>query len=156
MSSINWESLEQVLPSKRSCYDFEKYQGYFRKVAFDCYKANTGSEQLWELRKGDDGKMYLYALYDQPEDVVSYAAQEKTWEANADHKGENVTLAFKGSPVYTFASSNYGFSPERAAEFAEFVMMKTAQKEWIDNLLNMAMSEERRSHVEKILAAGEH
>ena len=149
MAEIDWASIEQAVPSKRTCYDFDKYQSYFYKVAFDCYKANNGSEQLWELRDGDDGRKYLFALYEEPEDVVT---SSKDWEAQPDQEGKSITLSYKKIPIYRFASEQFRFTPQQAGEFAEFISKKAENKDWIQKLLSDAMSDERRSAVSKLLA----
>lgn len=147
--SIDWASIEQTLNSERTCYDYEKYKNHFRKVAFDVYKTDA-SEQLWELRTADDGRQYLYALYSEPEDIV--ASSKTEFQASADHKGENVTLAYKQVPIFRFASSEYKFTPEQASAFAEFVSDKAKDRKWIDALMSEAMSEERRKVVSKLLS----
>ena len=150
MAEFNWTSVEQSVPSKRSCYDYEQYQKYFRKVAFDCYKSAAGnSDQLWELRTADDGRQYLYALYGEPEDVV--AASVTTWEATADQDGSQVTLSYKNIPVYKFAAKDYRFTPELSQEFAKFLTEKARDPKWIDTLLSKAMTEERKAAVLKLV-----
>lgn len=149
MVDFNWTSVEQSIPSKRTQYDYEQYKQYFRKVAFDRFKSNSESEQLWELRQGEDGKMYLYALYGEPEDVVT--AAQKEWEASPDSEGKNITLSYKQVPIYRFASQQYQFSPEQAGEFANFIEAKSKNAAWVNELLSKAMSEERKAAVLKLI-----
>lgn len=151
---FDWEKINQVVnpePIKR--YEYEASKHLFRKVAFDAYKAISGDpEQLWELRDGEDGNTYLYALYGDGSDIIAKSNdEEKQWQATADADGENVTLSYKKMPIYRFASSKYPFESGDAGKFAEFVEAKTQDPKWVGGFLDNAMSAERKAVVLKLI-----
>jgi hypothetical protein len=151
---FDWEKINKVVnpePVKRLEYEGNKH--LFRKVAFDAYKSISGnSDQLWELRDGEDGKTYLYALYGDGSDIVANSHnEEKQWQATADSDGENITLSYKKVPIYRFASSQYPFEPGNAGKFAKFVEAKTQDPKWVGEFLENAMSAERKAVVLKLI-----
>lgn len=148
---FDWQKVDEAVNTKRTQYDFETHQHLFKKVAFDRYKSVTGGSQFWELRKGEDGKEYLFALYGEGEDLVTQSTQTKTWEAVADNDGENITLAYKKTPVFRFTSAQYNFEPQDAPEFASFIEEKAQNQDWVNDLISKAMTEERRAAVLKLI-----
>lgn len=149
-SSFDWNKIDQAVNHTRTRYEFSSSQHLFRKVAFDRYKpVHSQSPQLWELRTAEDGKEYLFALYDQGEDLTTISA--KDWTATPNHDGSSITLAFKQEPIHRFASKDCGFDPADAVEFADFIETKTADPEWVNHLLNKAISDERRQSVEQLI-----
>lgn len=134
MSSINWSVVDKAVNTKRIVYEFDEVKHLFKKVAFDVYKPVTGSEQLWELRDGPDGKQYLFALYEEGEDIVAQASM-KQWYAMPDSQGLNITLSYKQIPVARFASTECGFTPEEASDFASFIEKRAMSKDFVSEML---------------------
>jgi hypothetical protein len=134
MSSFNWSVVDKAVNKKRVVYEFDEVKHLFKKVAFDVYKPVTGSDQLWELRDGDDGKKYLFALYEEGQDIVAEASA-KEWYATPDSQGLNITLSYKQIPVARFASAECGFTPEEAGEFAAFIEKKATNKDFVREML---------------------
>jgi len=150
--NLDWQVLDDSVNTKKTKYDFDTFGHLFKKVAFDQYKPINGmSTQLWELRKADDGREYLFALYDEGEDIIATSSLEKPWEATPDSSGSNITLSYKSVPIYRFAASEYKFSPQDSQNFADFVREKAQSKEWVGELLSNAMTEERRTAVLKLI-----
>jgi len=147
---FDWNSLEEVVNTKRTNYKFSEYKQYFKKIAVDRYKSVNGSDQLWELRTGDNGDQYLFALYNEPEDIVTGSENTKDFKAISDNSGENVTLAYRKTPIFRFAKETYKF-PDGADAFASYVENKAQDKEWIDALMTKAMTSERRETVLKLI-----
>lgn len=147
---FDWNSLNEVVETKKTKYKFSDYQHYFKKIAVDRYKSLNGSDQLWELRTADDGEQYLFALYNEPEDIVTGSNSPKEFQATADKEGESVTLAYKKTPIFRFAKQLYQF-PDGADAFADFIETKAQDKEWVEGLMNQAMSKERREAVLKLI-----
>jgi hypothetical protein len=152
---FDWEKINQAVnpePVRRLEYTTNKH--LFRKVAFDAYKVINGNpEQLWELRDGDDGKTYLYALYGDTSDLIANSENIKTkeWQATADSDGENVTLSYKKVPIYRFAFSKYPFTVSDAGKFANFIETKAEDPKWVSEFVNNAMSAERKAVVLKLI-----
>lgn len=134
MSSFNWSVVDKAVNKKRIVYEYEDVKHLFKKVAFDVYKPVTGSEQLWELRDGPDGKQYLFALYEEGEDIVAQASM-KQWYAVPDAQGLNITLSFKQIPIARFASNECGFKPEEANAFAAFIEAKAMNQDFVKEML---------------------
>lgn len=134
MSSFNWSVVDKAVNKSRTVYAYEDVKHLFKKVAFDVYKPVTGSEQLWELRDDPDGKQYLFALYEDSEDIVAQASA-KEWYALADAQGKNITLSYKQIPIARFASDVCGFQPEEAASFAEFIEKKAMNQDFVSEML---------------------
>lgn len=159
MSNFDWKSVYEAVNTKKVVYDYDQYGHLFQKVALDMYKPkNAVTSQLWELRDGEDGKQYLFAVYEDPEDIIAQSSDEqKKWEAKADSKGENVTLSYKKVPVYRFASSVYKFDSNNAVEFASFIEKKACDKSFVDSLLQKApgISDERRVAVKQLIEGEE-
>lgn len=136
MNDLDWGSLDQVINPDATKYRFADVAHLFRKVAFDVYKPLTGIEQLWELRAGDDGESYLYALYGDSEDLT-VKSEDKTgpWQATSDRTGENVTLSYKNIPIMRFASEKEGFKKAEARDFAAFLETRIQDKDFMDTLV---------------------
>lgn len=149
-SDFDWNSLNEVVETKKTKYKFSDYQHYFKKVAVDRYKSLNGSNQLWELRAADDGEEYLFALYNEAEDVVTGSDSPKDFQATADKEGESVTLAYQKTPIFRFAKQTYQF-PDGADAFADFVEKKAQDKAWVEKLMNEAMTKERREAVLRLI-----
>lgn len=150
-NAFDWELVDRTVNKARTQYEFETHKHLFEKVAFDRFKpVNSNSPQLWELRPGDDGKQYLFALYDEAEDLISTSGQEKEWEAKADSDCKNVTVSYRKTPVYRVSIADFGYEHGEAKKFASFIEKKAQSKEFVDQLLN-SMSEKRRSAVQKLI-----
>lgn len=134
MSSFDWSIVDKAVNKSRTVYEFSEVKHLFKKVAFDVYKPVTGSEQLWELRDGEDGKQYLFALYEEGEDIIAQASA-KEWYAIPDAQGLNITLSYKQIPVARFASTECGFTSEEAGEFAAFLEKRAASKDFVSEML---------------------
>jgi hypothetical protein len=131
---LDWEGLDKAVNKERTSYEYEQVKHLFRKCAFDAYKPLNGSEQLWELRDGEDGKKYLVALYEEAEDIVA-TASTKFWKATPDSRG-NVTLAYKDFPIMLFTAANAGYEVSEAAQFAEYLEKKASIKEFERDLVS--------------------
>jgi hypothetical protein len=152
-NTFNWSAIEKVINPQQARYEFETHKHLFKKVAFDTYKSiNGNSVQLWELREAEDGNSYLYALYGEPEDIVSNSEQS-SWEAISNGAGDNVTLSYKKIPIYRFASSVYPFQKESASQFANYVIEQTHKEGWVNDFLQNAagMTDERRVAIRKLI-----
>ncbi len=150
---MDWSLLNEVVNPRTDRCSFETNKHLFKKVAFDVYRPKSGNtEQLWELRTSDDGESYLYALYGDQDNIVSESSvEQKDFTAASDAEGKNVTLAYKNVPIYRFASEQYQFESSDASNFAEFIESKAQDMKWIQELMNQAMSEERRAAVKKLI-----
>lgn len=150
-NGFDWNVIDMAVNKARTSYEYEAHKHLFQKVAFDRFKPLSGnSPQLWELRAGEDGKQYLFALYNEAEDLVSISGQDKTWEAQADADAKNITLAYKKTPVYRLSIADHGYSKTEAREFASFIEKQAQSKEFVDNMLG-SMSEKRRAAVQKLI-----
>lgn len=136
MTDLDWSTLDTAVNPHRNCFRYEDVSHLFKKVAFDVYKPLSGSDQLWELRQAEDGKQYLYALYEDPEDITVESEQEEgPWRATSDHSGENVTLSYKNIPIARYAGVKEGFKPNEAGLFAEFLESKAQEKDFLEGLI---------------------
>lgn len=143
-AEYNWahlaEAVEPKTDSKRLSWD--EVRTNFRKVAWDVYKSNDNSDTLWELRADEDGKNYLYAMYEaapiktseEPQTEMQVKASSD-WSAICDRDRKNITLSFKGFPLKRFASEEYKFSSEEAEGFAAFLQAKTAEPEFVRQVI---------------------
>lgn len=144
-ADFDWARLADVVEPKRDTQRlaWEEARGSFRKVAWDVYKPLDGSEQLWELRDGEDGKKYLYAMYEsapvktsedsQPTEIKTTASSD--WTAICDRDRKNITLSFKGFPLKRFASDEFKFAPDEAEQFAAFLQEKAAEPEFVRQVI---------------------
>lgn len=132
-AALDWTLLEKTVEKKRTVYSFDENVKHFTKVAADCYRANNGSAQLWELRDGDDGKKYLYALYNEAEDITALANSE--WTAIPDSTGKHITLAYKKTPIHRFDTDKFNIDPSEAMQFADYIKKSAQKKEWRSSLL---------------------
>lgn len=149
VEDFKWDILDKAVNKSRNVYAYEDAKHLFEKVAFDTYKPiNGNSAQLWELREGDDGQKFLFALYEEPEDIVSVSKKE--WTATPDSASSNVTVAYKKVPVYRIDIENRNFSQKEASNFASFIEKKAQSQEFVTNMLN-SMSDSRRKVVEKLI-----
>ena len=148
---LDWSALSNALETKKTVYEFESHAPYFEKVALDRYKSKNGSGQLWELRENEDGKKYLYALYDEPEDVITVQASLKKWSAVPTKTGQSITLFYNDSPVYKFAADVHGFGANEASDFARFVENKVKDDAWREAFFSKAMPKDRLAKVLKLI-----
>ena len=144
-ADFDWARLADVVEPKRDTQRlaWEEVRSGFRKVAWDVYKPLDDSEQLWELRDGEDGNKYLYAMYEsapvktseesKPEEIITTASSD--WTAICDRDRKNVTLSFKGFPLKRFASDECKFTPDEAEQFAAFLQAKAAEPEFIRQVI---------------------
>lgn len=154
MTNINWSVIDQTVNKKRVMYNFEEVKHLFKKIAFDVYKPNSGSEQLWELKDGPDGKQYLFALYEEGEDIITQASL-KEWYATPDMQGLNITLSYKQIPITRFSSSECGFKPEEAVAFASFIESKAMNQDFVREMLQHLPEAKRDALIRLMGAKGE-
>lgn len=129
---LDWSALENQTVSERTKYSFKDVEHLVYKVAFDQYKPLSGSDTLWELRE-EDGKKFLYAVYDKPEDLT--IKSQSGWDAISDRDGKNITLSYKAIPIMRFASTEHGFDKEEAADFAFYLKKKAANEVFVKELI---------------------
>lgn len=165
MPKMDWFEFEATLLGERPVVlDFQKVAHAFNKVAFDVYREKEGDTKLWELREGDDGKKYLYALYDEApagtlksesNDVADEelpAKKASVWHAAGDSTAENVTLFYKNHPIHRFASTTYGFNKSDIDNFIRYVSAAAAEPAFIDGLKTL-MPAEKQVYVSSLLAS---
>lgn len=130
MGDLDWALLKERIETKRGKYRFEDVKDRVVKVAFDVFKSTTDGG-LWELRE-EGGTKFLYAIYGDPAELTSTSApNDSAWKATSDRDGKNVSLAFRGIPLMRFASSQHGFEPTEANQFAEFLEQKVQDPEFV-------------------------
>jgi len=144
-ADYDWARLAEVIEPKPDTrrLRWDEVRGGFRKIAWDVYKPMDGSEQLWELRDGDDGNKYLYAMYEsapvktsEGEPATEFKATASSdWTAICDRDRKNVTLSFKGFPLKRFASDEFKFMPDEAERFASFIQAKAAEPYFIRQII---------------------
>lgn len=150
---FDWNSLERAVETKHTSFKFADVEHLFKKVAWDMYKPLSGSDQLWELRDGEDGQRYLFALYEDAEDLTVESNNEQSWKAYSDRDGENVTLSYCDVPMARFASKEYSFKPEEAQVFAEFIVSKASTDESFTNKLIHKLPEAKQQVLAKLMSA---
>lgn len=146
-NNLDWNELDAKLnpAAQPEMYSYADHGHLFTKKAFDVYEKD-GEGTLWELREADDGSKYLFALYGDEENVK----KASVWVAHADKAGTNVTLCYRGAPIYRFASDKFGFKTVEAQKFASYIVGKVQSPEFIASLL-ADMPEARRSYVSKLI-----
>lgn len=153
-SEINWQELQAALnPPRNQGLDWSAVGDQFSKVAFDVYK-RTGEDGLWELREVD-GHKFLFALYNEEkaDSTVKTAGLTGDWAAYPDRAGENVTLLFKGTPVYRFGANDYEFAGE-AGKFASWIAGHAGSDVGFVQKLASMMSPAKRAAFSELLAGG--
>jgi len=151
-NGFDWALVDKTVNKKRTAYEYETHKHLFQKVAFDQFKSNDGSDQLWELRASEDGKQYLFALYGEAEDLVSESSKDKRWDAIVDSDADSVTVSYQKVPVHRISLASYGYDAEGANEFASFIAKKANKNEegFVNQLLE-SMPEKRREAVSKLI-----
>lgn len=146
-NNLDWTELDSKLnpASQPVKYSLVDHGHLFTKKAFDVYEKD-GEGTLWELREAEDGTKHLFALYGDDEQIKNASV----WMAQADKAGKNVTLSFKGAPIYRFASDRFKFASEDAAKFAGYVAGQAGSGDFIAKLM-ADMSEARRNYVSKLI-----
>lgn len=144
-ANFDWTRLADVVEPKRDHQRlrWDEVRTGFRKVAWDVYKPLDGSEQLWELRDGEDGQKYLYSMYEsapvktsEEEPLAEIKTASSTdWTAICDRDRKNITLSFKGFPLKRFASEEFKFAPDEAEQFAAFLQAKAAEPDFVRQVI---------------------
>jgi hypothetical protein len=145
-ANFDWARLAGVVEPKRDTQQllWDDVRSGFRKIAWDVYKPLSGSDQLWELRDGEDGNKYLFAMYENspvktseeetPPDELKVTASSD-WAAICDRDRKNITLSFKGYPLKRFSSDEFKFMPDDAERFAAFLQSKTASSDFVKQVI---------------------
>jgi hypothetical protein len=146
-NNLDWTDLDAKMNpvAEQVRYSFSDHGHLFTKKAFDVYEKD-GEGSLWELREAEDGSKHLFALYGDDEQIKSASV----WMAQADKAGKNVTLSFRGNPIYRFASDRFSFTPEDAPKFAGYIAGQASNADFIANLV-ADMPEARRNYVRKLI-----
>lgn len=152
---FDWKALNNIVSPEKGKLVFEENKHLFKKVAFDVYKRmGSQTDKLWELRTDEDGKQYLFALYDvESEDGLVSTASLNKWSAIADKEGKGITLSYNKIPVYRFSSEMYKFAADEAASFAKFVEEKANDPKWVNSFIERApdLSEAKKTLVKKLI-----
>lgn len=106
--------------------------GLARKVAFDVYKVDNDPYQgLWFLQEVDGAQHLVRA-----NDPTTEPAVQGDWSAISDHLKENITLAYKDTPIARFSSDVYGFRPEDIITFKSALLDRISRdSEFISEVL---------------------
>ena len=149
---LDWDVLNNEVSPQKDRLRFAEVQHLFKKVAWDAYKPLSGSETLWELRE-ENGEKYLYAIYGDADELVSTASMSK-WSAICDKEGRNITLSYNNTPIKRFSAAEYSFTPAESEEFATFLQNKTADSNFVSELL-ATLPDSKRVAVAALLTTGE-
>lgn len=139
-SDLDWGVIATCVAPRTDRVRFADVSGQFKKIAWDMYKPLSGEETLWELRE-EDGEKFLYAVYGDESELKVTAGLNATepvraaWTAFSDREGRNITLSFKNVPIKRFAATEFGFTPDEAEEFAAFLTVQAADKDFVSRLL---------------------
>lgn len=134
METIDFSSVSNAVCSdqKKVLYEINKHN--FTKIAFDVFQLNTSPiESYWILEKGEDGKEYLIAQYEDADPTLSVVSK---WEVLSDKKNANVTLNYQGIPIARFASKDYGFEESNIGLFKKALVEKlSTDQSFVEKLL---------------------
>lgn len=146
----DWDSLKEKVEPDESKIAFNDVKHLFKKVAFDVYKEKSGDSKLWELRE-EDGVQYLVALYENDDTLTVESNKEANeWSATPDSEGKNVTLSYRDFPLKRIAIADLGVKPDKADEFASFLVSKVQDKTFLSNLIN-SMPKQKKIAVLELL-----
>ncbi len=102
----------------------------FTKVGFDLFRDNE-SDCIWKVEKGDDAIDYLIRTELVAETAV-VASTSSHWTTTADLEGENLTLAYKGTPIKRFEV----LRGRTVGQCANLLLNKVAEdKRFVDSVL---------------------
>lgn len=137
--SLLAEELEKILFPKKAAYD----SATFEKLAFDRYRHKIDSS-IWEMR--EDGQLFRVV-----DDIsIKASTEENKWEAIPNKDGSHITLAYKGTPVYSFDPVKYKVD---AKDFSKFITEKANNDgTFVEGLLKN-MSAERKAVILKIIGS---
>jgi len=107
----------------------------FVRVAFDMFK-NNDDNGMWQLVSEADGEYFIRISDTEPNLNASDESEKTKWSAVQD-ENKNVVLAYQGYPIHKFASAHYGFASEEAGLFKQFVLSKTADKDFCTQLVRI-------------------
>lgn len=144
MDTLDWEKLANSVEPRRDKILFEQNKHLFTKLAFDVFRLNTSpTESLWILEKGEDGKEYLAAMYDNDDNSAQLEVKSH-WEAISDKDNKNVTLLYKNTPLCRFASTDYGFDNSDIHIFQRTLVAKlNLDKSFRDKFMTSQSAEKR-------------
>jgi len=84
-----------------------------KKVAFDMVRVyGDAYNDLWKVEQDGDKKFLIRSSH------PSYGIKEAgSWSAQSNYSSDAVTLAYKGVPICSFSSDEYGFSKDDVFTF---------------------------------------
>ncbi len=146
MKNFDLTEVAKVLNPDKNRILYKESGHLFTKVGFDVFQMNNSPvESYWILEKDDDVTEYLTAQYEDEADEPNIEVTS-SWEAIADKKGENITLAYKSVPIRRFASAEFNFNQETIAVFINALVTKLASDEkFVSKLVNVLPEEKRNS-----------
>ncbi len=116
----------------------------FTKVGFDLFRDNE-SDCIWKVEKDqDDAIEYLIRTELVAETPVTASASASShWSATADIEGENLTLAYKGTPIKRFEV----LRGKTVGQCANLLLNKVSEdKKFVDSVLE-DQPEERKTQL---------
>jgi len=126
--------------------EYEPNKGLFRKIAFDVFQLNSAPvESLWTLESSDDGTQYLVAMY--ADDDTETLEAKGDWNAIMCKNASSVTLTYKETPLYKFASSDYGFIESDAHIFQRSLIEKFSSDKAFVSLFLKAQPKNKLSEI---------
>lgn len=145
MEIVDFAKIANIVNPDNRRISYEKNKHLFHKVAFDVFQLSGAPvESYWILEKGEDGKEYLVANYEDT-DITSTAAQNN-WEAESDKKAENVTIFYKNMPIKRLSSSEFGFNKDDVHIFKQALSHNlNNNKNFVKKLLNEFKEDVRQS-----------
>jgi hypothetical protein len=91
------------------------------KVAFDVVRLDTDKEYLWQVQADDDGNEFLVRTYELPQENLSVKAD---WDVISDGKKANLTISYKGVPIYRMIAAQFGATKEKDVKLLQTLMQE--------------------------------
>ncbi len=143
METIDFSSVSETICSNQKKVLYETNKHNFTKIAFDVFQLNTSPiESYWILEKGEDGKEYLFAQYEENEPTLNVISE---WEVLSDKKNANITLNYQGIPIARFAAKDYGFEESNIGLFKKALVEKLSTDQTFVKKLLESLPEVKQS-----------
>lgn len=146
MDTLDFNGLSQVLNPDKKRLAYEENRHLFTKVAFDVFQLNSSPiESYWILEKGDDGKEYLVAKYEDASDTKTIESRS-SWQALSDRDAKNITIFYKGTPVRRCTADEFGFNDADIHIFKKaLVEQLSSNADFTKKMLNTLVEDKQKS-----------
>lgn len=141
------QNLDRVIETEKLPLKRALESNRFIRASLDVFR-DKETQGIWKLETADNGDQFIVRSNEYDE------VTQGDWSAAVNRTATSITLFYKTAAITSFDNDVYHFPPEKAKEFAEFIVTKAStNKDGFRQKLVATLSTPERISLQKRFAA---